>query len=113
MESHPLPLYPLALLELMNQQEDAVENPPLGIAKRAGVEVSVFNIPAHRLLKALINHSPSPEAMAKEFLKELGKCGVDSVSQFGEVFIVLQPYLHYLNVSLSPWFEYFSLCFSK
>jgi hypothetical protein len=91
MESHPLPLYPLALLDLMNEQDGAAENPPLGFAKRAGLETSVFNMPAHRILKALIDHSPSPEAMAKEFLKELSKCGIEIVHQFGEIVILLQP----------------------
>ncbi|KAI6117319.1 hypothetical protein EDD17DRAFT_1881031 [Pisolithus thermaeus] len=43
----------------------------------------MFNLPAHRLLKALLTHSPSPKTIAKEFLRELGKCGNPLVETLG------------------------------
>lgn len=67
--------FALALLKLMAKQEGSATNPPLGVAKRAGVETSVFNLPAHRVLLALIEHAPAPETIAREFLTELGQCG--------------------------------------
>ncbi|KAI6116630.1 hypothetical protein EDD16DRAFT_1592059, partial [Pisolithus croceorrhizus] len=48
---------------------------PLGITTHCSVESLMFNLPAHRLLKALLTHSPSPKTITKEFLCELGKCG--------------------------------------
>ena len=75
--------YPLALLELMDQDDRCTAQPPLGIPRRIGAESSVFNIPAHRLLKALITHAPSQETVAKEFLVELGKCGNALVQTLG------------------------------
>ncbi|KAI6099089.1 hypothetical protein F5141DRAFT_1219280 [Pisolithus sp. B1] len=44
----------------------------------------MFNLPAHRLLKALLTHSPSPKTIAKEFLRELGKCGSPLVETLAE-----------------------------
>ena len=65
--------YPLALLELMDEGDGSTGQPPLGIARRSGAESLSLNVPAHRLLKALITgtHAPSPETIAKEFLVEL------------------------------------------
>ncbi|KAF8731166.1 hypothetical protein AX14_005065 [Amanita brunnescens Koide BX004] len=72
MESQ-LASYPLALLKLMGEGE----HPPLGMARRSGVlESPALSVPAHKLLEALITHAPSPETIAKEFLAELGKCGI-------------------------------------
>jgi hypothetical protein len=68
----------------MDEQEDAAQNPPLGVAKHRGMEGSAYNLLAHRVLKALIDHSPSQVAMDEEFLKELDKCG-NIVHQFGEI----------------------------
>ncbi|KAI6140916.1 hypothetical protein EDD17DRAFT_1769929 [Pisolithus thermaeus] len=44
----------------------------------------MFNLPADRLLKALLTHSPSPKTIAKEFLRELGKCGSPLVETLAE-----------------------------
>ena len=75
--------YPLALLELMDKDDGSTTQPPLGIARLIGAESSVLNVPAHRLLKALIAHAPSQETIAKEFLVELGKCGNTLVETLG------------------------------
>ncbi|KAF8523358.1 hypothetical protein BU17DRAFT_63926 [Hysterangium stoloniferum] len=42
----------LALLSLMGKQEDVMDNPPLGIARRIGATTSTFDVPAHKLLQA-------------------------------------------------------------
>ena len=79
MESQ-LASYPLALLKLMGEGE----HPPLGMARRSGVlESPALSVPAHKLLEALITHAPSPETIAKEFLAELGKCGIALVETLG------------------------------
>ena len=82
MESQ-VPNYPLALLNLMEEGYVSTGEPPLGIATRFGVESSMFKVPAHRLLQALLTHSPSPKTIAKEFLCELGKCGNPLVKTLG------------------------------
>ena len=82
MESQ-VPSYPLALLNLMEEGFVSAGKPPLGIATRFGVESSMFKVPAHRLLQALLIHSPSPQTIAKEFLRELGKCGNPLVKTLG------------------------------
>ena len=82
MESQ-VPSYPLALLNLMDEGYVSTGEPPLGTATRFGVESSMFNLPAHRLLQALLTHSPSPTTIAKEFLRELGKCGNPLVEKLG------------------------------
>ena len=86
MDSGLLAPYPLALLQLIREQAPADnDNVPLGTATRAGVEDSVFHVPAHRLLEALINHAPSPDTIAREFLEELGKCGIPVVESLGSM----------------------------
>ena len=75
--------YSLALLDLMDKDDGSTTQPPLGIARLIGAESSVLNVPAHRLLKALIAHAPSQETIAKEFLVELGKCGNTLVETLG------------------------------
>ena len=77
--------YPLALLELIREQAPA-DSLPLGMATRVGLEKSAFNVPAHRFLEALINHAPSPDTIAGEFLVELGKCGLSVVETLGSMF---------------------------
>ena len=74
--------YPLALLQLMREQAPA-EILPLGMATQVGIEKSAFNVPAHRLLEALINYAPSPDTIAREFLVELGKCELSVVESLG------------------------------
>ena len=80
--------YPVALLQLMEGDEGLTANPFLGIAKRIGVETSTFNGPAHRLLSALIEHSLSPDSIAREFLVELGRCGNSDVGILGTLVFV-------------------------
>jgi hypothetical protein len=85
MESRLLTSYPLALLQLIREDASA-ENLPLGTATRVGMESSTFHVPAHRLLEALINHAPSPDSVAREFLVELAKCGISVVESLGSGF---------------------------
>ncbi|KAF5373480.1 hypothetical protein D9615_009461 [Tricholomella constricta] len=72
--------FPLALLELIDEN-GSVDNPPLGMAKRSGVQTSSYNVPAHRLLHALIEHAPSPDTMAREFLEVLMACRIKDVEE--------------------------------
>ncbi|KAI6122895.1 hypothetical protein EDD16DRAFT_1569460 [Pisolithus croceorrhizus] len=83
MESQ-VPSYALALLNLMEEGYVSSGDLPLGIATRLGVESSMFDLPAHRILKALLTHSPSPKTIAKEFLRELGKCANPLVETLAE-----------------------------
>ncbi|KAF8343254.1 hypothetical protein F5887DRAFT_974072 [Amanita rubescens] len=76
--------YPLALLKLMDEGDGSTEQLPLGIAKRHGVESSAYDVPAHKILQALITHAPSPTTIAKEFLFELGKYGNALVETLAE-----------------------------
>ncbi|KAF8497138.1 hypothetical protein F5888DRAFT_328741 [Russula emetica] len=70
--------YALALLTLVRNQEDVNDNPPLGIAiRRNGTDSCPFNMPAHSLLRFLIEHSPSPEA--RLFIAELARCEIPAV----------------------------------
>lgn len=75
--------YPLALLQLMINQEKTVNERPLGTAKRIGTDSSEFEIPAHRFLHALIRYSLSQETIAKEFLVELKRCEDQVVEKSG------------------------------
>ena len=78
--------YSLALLKRMDESYESTGHPFLGIAKRVGVESSTFNLPAHKVLQALITHAQSPESIAKELLFELGKCGNTLVESLGLLF---------------------------
>jgi hypothetical protein len=62
-------------LAAMEEQSKSNGNPPLGDAKRIGVETSMFTVQAYLLLRALIEYSQSPDVIAAEFLVELVKCG--------------------------------------
>ena len=75
--------YPLALLKLMDEGDGSTGQPPLGTASCVGTASSAFDIPAHRLLQALLTHAPSPEPIAKELLVQLGKCGNAVVETLG------------------------------
>jgi len=66
--------YALALLTLIRDQDGADVTPPLGIALRYETATSKYNLPAHRLLQALIEHSPSPETVACQFMAALERC---------------------------------------
>jgi hypothetical protein len=77
--------YALALLELMGNQEGAdQDNPPLGWALHLETQSSVFNLAAHRLLRPLIEHSPSPEAVAQQFMAGLAQCENSAVIDLGD-----------------------------
>ncbi|KAF8338495.1 hypothetical protein F5887DRAFT_1077834 [Amanita rubescens] len=76
--------YPLTLLKLMDERYESTGQPPLGIARRVGVESSTFDLPAHKILQALITHAQSPETIAKELLIKLGKCGNGHVKTLAE-----------------------------
>jgi len=77
--------YALALLTLMGNQEGANEdNPPLGMALHLETQSSVVNLAAHRLLRALIEYSPSPETIAQQFLTELEKCENPAVADLSD-----------------------------
>ena len=75
--------YSLALLKLMDERYESTRQPPLGIARRVGAESSTFDMPAHKILIALITHAQSPETIAKELLIEIGKCGNGLVEALG------------------------------
>jgi hypothetical protein len=81
--------YAIALLKSMGAQS-------LGTATLAhlGTGTPTFNVSANNLLQSLIEHSPSPEAMAQEFMAELGKCEIIAVKNLGDT-----PFL-YMIVSL-------------
>ena len=80
--------YALALLTLMGDQEGVDnENPPLGMAVCWETQSSIYNLPAHRLLQALIEHPPTPEAnqaIAQQFFTELAKCENSIVIELGD-----------------------------
>jgi hypothetical protein len=83
----PLLSYPLVLLKLMEQETNVA--PPLGMARRVGTATSTFDVPAHNLLLALLEHAPSPESIiAKEVLVELGGCGNETVVLLGAFFFL-------------------------
>jgi len=69
--------YFLALLTLMGNQNTDKENPPLGWALHWETQSTIYSLPAHRLLRALIQHSPSPkagQAVAQQFMTVLKMC---------------------------------------
>jgi hypothetical protein len=79
--------YALALLTLWRDANGPGENPPLGWALRYETSTSTFNLPAHRLLQALIEHPPSPAAdqvVARRFMTELLLCGNPAVINLGD-----------------------------
>ncbi|KAI9510211.1 hypothetical protein F5148DRAFT_1147755 [Russula earlei] len=84
-----LATYILALLELMGRKDGSVDNPPLGLATPAGAISSTFDVPAHKLLHALIEHSPSPETISREFMVELARCEISAVKQLGDALLPL------------------------
>ena len=65
--------YALALLSLIGNQEDVIENsPPLaGIAKRIGAETSTSDVPADKPLQAMIGHSSSHGIDGNKFWRNL------------------------------------------
>jgi hypothetical protein len=75
--------YILALLTLVGSQPGAEENTLFGIAMRLDTGNGIYRQSSHRFLKALIEHSPSPETIAGQFLKELAKCKISAVETLG------------------------------
>ncbi|KAI0004878.1 hypothetical protein BJV74DRAFT_948059 [Russula compacta] len=76
--------YTLALLTLMSSPDRTpgqsdVDDQPLGMALRAETQSSRYHAPAHILLQAVIQHSPSQEAVAQQFMIELAKCRNNAV----------------------------------
>jgi hypothetical protein len=76
MADYPLQSYALALLNLMARQENAIDNLPLGTARCIRAQTSTLDVPARKLLQAVIQYSPCPEKMARQFLVALEKCFV-------------------------------------
>jgi hypothetical protein len=90
MENTPRSYYALALLKFMGNKEcENEDNLPLGWALHLETPSSVFNLAAHKLLRTLIEYSPSPETIAQEFLTELGRCGNPAVGELGDAFSTL------------------------
>ena len=59
-------------------------NAPLGMAMRLETQQAIYHQTAHSFLKALIEHSPSPEALARQLLEELAKCQNRAVKTSGD-----------------------------
>lgn len=87
MEQNTLKSYALALLTLWDSQEGASgDRPPLGWALNRETKRSRYNLAAHRLLLALLEHSPSPEAgVAHHFMTALAQCENSVVIDLGNV----------------------------
>jgi hypothetical protein len=79
----------------VRSQEVINNNPPLGVAiRRDGTDISSLNIPAHNLLRFLIEHSPSPETIARLFIAELVRCEIPAVKFFGNTLFTLRDTFH-------------------
>jgi len=89
----PLQSYPLALLTLVGNQyvqNGANEDhAPFGMAMRLDTRRRKYRQTAHRLLRTLIEHAPSPEAVAREFLNELANCENPAVESLGDAVSIL------------------------
>ena len=84
--------YALALLTLVGNQENVNDN-PLGIVIRCdGTDSS--NMPAHNLLRLLIEHSPSPETIARLFMVQLARCEIPAVKNLGNTLSTLRDTFH-------------------
>jgi hypothetical protein len=86
--------YALALLTLVRNQEDVNDNPPFGIAIRRDTDTSSINMPAHNLLRLLIEHSPSPETISRLFIAELARCDIPAVKNLGNALSTLRDTFH-------------------
>ena len=84
--------YALALLTLMRNQAPPPgqsDAQPLGMALCGDTQISIYNVPAHALLQALIEHSPSQETVARHFMVELAKCENRAVVNSGDTLSTL------------------------
>jgi hypothetical protein len=84
--------YAIALLTLMRNQASPPDQPhaqPLGMALRVDTQTSIYNVPAHALLQALIEHSPSQETVGQQFMAELAKCENRAVVDSGDTLSTL------------------------
>ena len=106
--------YALALLTSgsMGSQEDVNhDDPPLEIAIRhdhgtlAVADTSSFNIPARSLLRFLIEHSPSPETIARLFIAELARCEIPTVKYLGKCAFYSMRYISCRILYASQHFE--------
>ena len=96
--------YALALLALVGSQGNAQQNPLFGHAMHLETADGIYQQTAHRLLHALIQHSPAPEAVAGQFFSELAKCENINVVTLGDVFSTL-----YDILSIEYWAQVNSL----
>ena len=90
-DRNPIGPYALALLSLVGSevgrsQGNTQKEPLFGLAMRLEIKKSTFEQPAHKVLHALIQHSPAPEAVAGEFFEALGKCKITAVITLGDAF---------------------------
>ena len=97
MESTPKSSYALALLTLMEEGTND-DNQPLGTAlhlREAPLPdfTSTTKLAPHRLLRALIEHSPSPEVVAQQFMTVLAQCENLAVVALGDALFCFILYL--------------------
>jgi len=107
-ESLALRPYPLALLTLMDIQyveagvgDDIDDNAPLGMAMCVNTQQTTYHQPAHKFLKALIEHAPSPETVALALLEKFAMCQNGAVKSLGDAVSTLcDPFYvkHYAQV---------------
>jgi hypothetical protein len=89
--------YALALLTLVGNQEDLNDNSPLGIAtRRDATDSSSSNMPAHSVVRFPIEHSPSPETIARlfKFIAELARGEIPAVKNLGNALSTLRDTFH-------------------
>jgi hypothetical protein len=78
-----------------NQTGAENENPPLGWALRRFQRHTAYSLTAHKLLQAVIEHSPSPETVSKQVLTELLNCKNATVVGLGDArFYFMQSILY-------------------
>ena len=81
--------YAQALLTLVGNRACAEDNPLFGEAMLLDTGNTIYRQTAHTVLQALIEHSPSPEAVAGQFLADLIKCKIPAVETLGDTFSTL------------------------
>ncbi|KAI0272146.1 hypothetical protein BGY98DRAFT_167201, partial [Russula aff. rugulosa BPL654] len=78
-DQNTLRSYALTLLTLIGNQQNVEENPLFGEAMRLDTGHTIYRQTSHRVLQALIEYSPSPETIVKQFLEGLMKCKISDV----------------------------------